>query len=515
MNPRQRAATGNQVLHLVAHPGNALDPTRSSPGKVSIAMSDMSSAEFRKYGKQLIDWIADYLDHPDQYPVLARVKPGEVKSQLPAQPPATPEPFDAILADFDHIIMPGITHWNHPAFFAYFGITGSMPGILGELLSAALNVNGMLWRTSPSATELEEVVMNWLRHMVGLPASFEGVIMDTASISSLVAVAAAREALNLRIREDGLAGRAELPRLCMYTSEQSHSSIEKAGIVLGIGHHNVRKIEVDEAFRMKSDRLAAAIEADRRAGYAPFFACATVGTTSTTSIDPVPAIADICQRENVWLHVDGAYGGSAAIVPEMRWVLEGVDRADSFVTNPHKWLFTQIDCSAFYTRHVETLKRAFSILPEYLRTAEGDEGAVKNYMDYGVQLGRRFRALKLWFIVRTFGVEGLIAQLREHLRLAKLFEGWVRASVDWEVVAPVPFSTVCFRACPQTVPKEKWNDLNEQIMTTVNATGEAFLSHTKLNERYIMRLAIGNIRTEEKHVARTWELLQAACRASQ
>ena len=475
-------------------------------------MSDMSSADFRRYGKALIDWIADYLEQPDQYPVLSRVKPGEVKAQLPAQPPAAPETFDDILTDFNDIILPGITHWNQPGFMGYFGITGSMPGILGELLSAGLNVNGMLWRTSPSATELEEVVLDWLRQMVGLPNSFEGVIMDTASISSLLAVAAAREALNLHIREEGLAGRSDLPRLTMYTSEQSHSSIEKAGIVLGIGQQNIRKIEVDAEFRLKPDRLAAAIEQDRRSGYVPFFACATVGTTSTTSIDPVPAIADICQREKVWLHVDGAYGGNAAIVPEMRHVLAGVERADSFVMNPHKWLFTPIDFSAFYTRHVATLKSAFSILPEYLRTAEGDAQAVKNYMDYGVQLGRRFRALKFWFIVRTFGVEGLIDRIREHLRLAKLFEGWVRATAGWEVVAPVPFSTINFRACPPNVPADQWNAFNERLLNAVNASGEMFLSHTKLNERYVLHLAIGNIRTEEKHVVRAWELLQAECK---
>lgn len=474
-------------------------------------LGDMNAADFRKYGKQLIDWIADYLEHDDRYPVLSTVKPGEVRAQLPATPPPTPEAFDAILRDFDDIIMPGITHWNQPGFMAYFGITGSMPGILGELLTAGLNVNGMLWRTSPSATELEEVVLDWLRQMVGLPASFEGVIMDTASISSLIAVAAAREALNLRIREDGLAGRSDLPRLTMYTSEQSHSSIEKAGLVLGIGQANVRKIEVDAEFRLRPDRLAAAIEHDRRSGCVPFFACATVGTTSTTSIDPVPAIADICAREQVWLHVDGAYGGNAAIAPEMRWVLNGVERADSFVMNPHKWLFTPIDFSAFYTRHVETLKRAFSILPEYLRTREGDANAVKNYMDYGVQLGRRFRALKFWFIVRTYGVDGLIERIRAHIALAKQFEGWVKAAPDWEVVAPVHFSTINFRACPRRVPEDQWNALNEKILGAVNATGEVFLSHTKLNDRYIIHLAIGNIRTAEKHIARAWELLNAEC----
>lgn len=473
-------------------------------------MADMNADEFRKYGKHLIDWLADYLEQPDRYPVLSRVKPGEIKARLPAAPPSSPESFDAILHDFDDLIMPGITHWNQPGFMAYFGITGSMPGILGELLTAGLNVNGMLWRTSPAATELEEVVLDWLRQMVGLPASFEGVIMDTASISSMIAVAAAREGLNLRVREAGMAGRSDLPRLTMYTSEQSHSSIEKAGLVLGIGQTNVRKIETDAEYRMKPDRLAAAIEADRRSGCVPFFVCATVGTTSTASIDPVPAIADICARERVWLHVDGAYGGNAAVVPEMRWVLDGVARADSFVMNPHKWLFTPIDFSAFYTRHVDTLKRAFSILPEYLRTAEGDANAVKNYMDYGVQLGRRFRALKFWFIVRTYGVDGLIDRLRAHIALAKQFEGWVRAAPDWAVAAPVHFSTVNFYACPARVPAEQWNALNERILNAVNAGGEVFLSHTKLNDRYVMHLAIGNIRTEEKHVARAWELLQAA-----
>jgi aromatic-L-amino-acid/L-tryptophan decarboxylase len=474
-------------------------------------LGDMDANDFRKYGKQLIDWIADYLEHDDRYPVLSTVKPGEVKAQLPAAPPPTPEAFDAILRDFDDIILPGITHWNQPGFMAYFGITGSMPGILGELLTAGLNVNGMLWRTSPSATELEDVVLDWLRQMVGLPDTFEGVITDTASISSMIAVAAAREALNLRIREEGLAGRSDVPRLTMYTSEQSHSSIEKAGLVLGIGQANVRKIEVDAEFRQRPDRLAAAIEQDRQLGYVPFFACATVGTTSTTSIDPVPAIADICEREQVWLHVDGAYGGNAAIAPEMRWVLNGVERADSFVMNPHKWLFTPIDFSAFYTRHVETLKRAFSILPEYLRTREGDANAVKNYMDYGVQLGRRFRALKFWFIVRTYGVDGLIGRIREHIALAKQFEGWVKAAPDWEVVAPVHFSTINFRACLRHVPEDQWNALNEKILSAVNATGEVFLSHTKLNDRYIIHLAIGNVRTAEKHVARAWELLQAEC----
>ncbi len=465
--------------------------------------------QFRAYGKQVIDWIADYLANAERYPVLSRSKPGELKHRLPAAPPCAPEPMDAILSDIDRIIMPGITHWNHPGFFAYFAISGSAPGILGELLSAALNVNGMLWRTSPAATELEEVVTDWLRQMLGLPPAFEGVITDTASVSTLLAIAAAREALGRRVREDGLAGRADLPRLRLYCSEHAHSSVEKAGIALGLGQAGVRQIPVDAEFRMRPDALASAIDEDRRADWLPFCVVATVGTTSTTSIDPVPAIADLCEREGVWLHVDGAYGGMAAIVPELRQALDGCAQADSIVVNPHKWLFTPIDCSALYTRRVDTLKRAFSLVPEYLRTAEGEAGAVKNYMDYGVQLGRRFRALKLWFVIRSYGVDGLVSHIREHCRLAREFAAWVDADPDFERLAPVPFSTVCFRYRPDGVADEaELERSNAALIDAVNATGEAFLSHTKLGARYTLRLAIGNAGTREKHVARAWQLLQ-------
>ncbi|MBI3763909.1 MAG: amino acid decarboxylase [Chloroflexi bacterium] len=468
----------------------------------------MDPEAFRAYGKQVIDWIADYLSQPDKYPVLSRAKPGEVKAQLPAAPPAAPEAMGAILADFDRIIMPGITHWNHPGFFAYFAISGSMPGILAETLIAALNVNAMLWRTSPSATELEEVVLDWLRQMVGLPDAFEGVIADTASMAAVLAIAAAREALGLGIREQGMAGRPEVPRLRMYCSEQAHSSIEKAAILVGLGQAGVRKIPVDAEFRMRPEALAEAIQADRREGWLPFCVAATVGTTSTTSIDPVPAIAEICEREKLWLHVDGAYGGSAAIVPELRHVLAGCDRADSIVINPHKWLFTPIDFSAFYIRRPDVLKQAFSLIPEYLRTAEGDAGTVKNYMEYGVQLGRRFRARKFWMIVRTFGAEGMAARIREHVRLAGEFAGWVDASPDFERLAPTPLSTVCFRARPAQSAGADLDRLNESLMEAVNATGKVFLSHTKLNGVYTLRLAIGNIRTAEAHVAEAWGLLQ-------
>jgi aromatic-L-amino-acid/L-tryptophan decarboxylase len=466
----------------------------------------MDPEEFRKHGKEVVDWIADYLKNSEKYPVLSQMKPGEIKKQLPISAPATSESMKSILADFNRIILPGITHWNHPGFFAYFANSASAPGILGEMLATALNVNGMLWRTSPSATELEEVVTDWLRQMLGLPSEFQGVIIDTASVSTLVALTAAREAIHKRVREEGLSARADLPRLRLYCSDHTHSSIEKAAIILGVGQEGVRKVPVDAEFRMKPDQLAAAIEEDKKNRWLPFAVVATVGTTSTTSIDPVPAIADICQREKLWLHVDGAYGGMAAIVPEMRSVLDGCDRADSLVTNPHKWLFTPMDCSVLFTRHVDTLKQAFSLVPEYLKTTDGK---VNNYMDWGVQLGRRFRALKFWFIIRSFGVKGIIGILREHCRLAREFASWVDANSNFERLAPVPFSVVCFRFHPKGISDEgKLEQMNAWIINRINTTGEAFLSHTKLNGRYTIRLAIGNIATAEKHVARVWELIK-------
>jgi aromatic-L-amino-acid decarboxylase len=480
-----------------------LIPTTTPP------CGDMNLNEFRRQGHQLIEWVAGYLEHPEHYSVLSRSRPGEIKGHLPATPPSEPEPLETILADFKEIILPGITHWNHPGFFAYFGISGSAPGILGELLIAALNVNGMLWRTSPAATELEEVTLDWLRQMLGLPAELEGVIMDTASISSLVAIAAAREALGLEVRSKGLAGRPDLPRLRLYISDQTHSSVEKGAITLGIGQENVIKIGTNADFRLRSDLLVAAIEADLAAGYCPFFICGTVGTTSSTSIDPLPELAAIAERYHLWFHVDGAYGGIAGLLPEKRHLLAGAERADSIVVNPHKWLFTPIDLSAFYTRHPTVVKQAFSLTPEYLRTAEGDTELVKNYMDYGVQLGRRFRALKLWMVIRTFGAEGLAARIREHIRLAAEFAAWVDASPHFERTAPTPLSTVCFRAHPSGLDDEAALErLNEALLNAVNDTGEIFISHTKLHEKYTLRLAIGNIRSTERHVARAWELLQ-------
>ncbi len=469
-------------------------------------LNRMDPEDFRKYGKEVVDWIADYLKDTEKYPVYPNIKPGDIKKQLPDSPPLSPEKMDKILDDFNRIILPGMTHWNHPNFHAYFSITGSAPGILGEMLSAALNVNGMLWRTSPSATELEEVVLDWLRQMLGLPPDFRGVITDCGSASNLVALAAARESIHMRIREEGLAGRTDIPKLKLYCSDQTHSSVEKAAIVLGVGQDGVRKIQSDAEYKMDIKALAAAIKEDRKNGWLPFAVVATVGTTSSTSIDPIPAIADICQREHIWLHVDGAYGGIAAIMPEMRYVLDGCNRADSFVTNPHKWLFTPIDCSALYTRHVDILKQAFSLVPDYLTTAEGN---VNNYMDWGVQLGRRFRSLKLWFVIRSFGIEGIISHLREHCRLARELASWIDTDNNFELLAPVPFSVVCFRYHPHGISDEvKLEQLNTQIIDQVNATGKAFLSHTKLHGKYTIRVAIGNLATTEKHIMNLWNLIK-------
>ncbi len=467
----------------------------------------MDPAAFRREGHRLVEWIAEYLEHPDRYPVLSRVQPGDVRGRLPDAAPETGEPFDRILEDFERIILPGITHWNHPGFMAYFAITGSGPGVLAEFLSAALNAQGMLWRTSPSVTELEEVALGWLRRLIGLPPAFEGVIYDTASVSSLHALAAAREAAVPGVRELGLHGRPDLPACRLYCSEHAHSSIDKAVILLGLGHASLRKIPADAAYRMVPGALAHAIADDRAAGFLPLAVVATVGTTSTTSVDPVPAIADISAAEGLWLHVDAAYAGVTAMIPECRGILDGCERADSLVVNPHKWLFTPFDLSAFFCRRMDVVRRAFSLTPEYLRTTEA--GAVRNLMDTGVQLGRRFRALKLWMILRYFGAEGLRARLGEHMRLARVFAGWVDAHPDFERLAPVPFSVVCFRAKPRG---HEWSEealerLNQSLLDTINRKGDVFLSHTKLGGRFAIRVAIGNLRTTEQHVRLAWDQL--------
>jgi len=472
---------------------------------------DIPLEEFRAAMHRAADLAADYLEHVGEYPVLARTEPGQVRAALPVAPPERPEPMDAILADYRSLIEPNLTHWNHPGFMAYFGITGSGPGIVGETLAAALNVNAMLWRTSPAATELEELVTDWLRQLVGLPDVFRGHINDTASVSSFVALAAARHrAPGLDIRAKGLAGRPEVPPLTVYCSDQAHSSIDKDVIALGLGHENLRKIPVDDAFRMDAHALAAAVAADRAAGRLPIAVVATAGTTSTTSVDPLPAIAEIARREGMWLHVDAAYAGSAAVCPEYRALLAGWEAADSIVFNPHKWLFTPVDCSLLYVRDVAQLRAAFSLVPEYLRTPEQ---GVTNLMDLGIQLGRRFRALKLWMVVRRFGAEGIRERIRLHCALGREFAAWVRDTPGFEVAAPVPFSVVCFRAVPPVSPEEQ-DAMNERILSRVNASGALFLSHTKLRGRVVLRLAIGNLRTTREHVERAWALIREAAAAS-
>ena len=474
-------------------------------------LGDMDAEAFRRHGHDLVDWIADYLNHTERYPVLSKNAPGAVRDALPSSPPTEGVPFDAIFRDFERVILPGITHWNHPGFFAYFAISGAAAGVLAEFLSAALNVQAMLWRTSPAATELEEVTLGWLRQLLGLPDTFEGVIYDTASVSSLHALAAARHRAVADVRTRGLAGRPDLGPLRVYASEQAHSSIDKAIMTLGLGHDALSHIPADDEFRMRPEALREAIAADRARGVTPLAVVATVGTTSTTSVDPVGAVADVCAAEGLWLHVDAAYAGVAALVPETRHVLDGCGAADSLVVNPHKWLFTPFDLSAFYCRHMDTVRAAFSLTPDYLQTLEAVE--VRNLMDTGVQLGRRFRSLKLWAILRHFGSDGIRDRLAEHMRLARLFATWVDDSPDFERLAPVPFSVVCFRTGPAGADESETDALNERLLEAVNSTGEVFLSHTRLNGLFAIRMAIGHVRTEERHVRRAWELLDEKLRA--
>jgi aromatic-L-amino-acid/L-tryptophan decarboxylase len=477
----------------------------------------VDASEFRRQGHALIDWIAEYLDHPERYPVLPRVAPGDVRAALPRQAPERGESFDDIFRDFERVLVPALTHWNHPGFFAYFAISAAEPAILAELLSAALNQQAMLWRTSPAATELEAVTLDWLRKLLGLPNTFEGVIYDTASISTLHALAAARERLVPGVREHGLAGWTasrtgvepvrQTGQLRVYCSEQAHSSVDKAVMLLGLGHASLKRIACDDEFRMRSDALRAAMAQDVADGHRPIAVVATFGTTATTSVDPLAAIAAICREHGVWLHVDAAYAGVTAVIPELRSHADGWEQADSIVLNPHKWLFVPFDLSVLYCRHMDTIRAAFSLVPDILRTPEGDRG-VRNLMDTGIQLGRRFRALKLWMVLRHFGAEGVRELLKEHMRLATLFAAWVDGNTQFERLAPVPFSVVCFRARPHGVAPDALDAFNERLVDAVNATGELFLSHTRVKDVVAIRLAIGNARTAEAHVARAWELLQ-------
>ena len=461
---------------------------------------DPDTEEFRKAGHQLVDWIAEYLGHPERHAVLSQVSPGDVKAQFAASPSRHGKSYELLAREFEEKILPGVTHWNHPAFFAYFAITGSQAGILGELLSAALNINGMLWKTSPAATELETVALGWLRDALGLPSSFFGIINDTASINTFLALAAARESLGLSIRREGMTGR-ELPRLKVYCSDQTHSSIEKAALALGFGSNGVVKIATDESFRMRIDLLVDAIARDRREGALPVAVVATTGTTSTAAVDPVEAIVEITERERIWLHVDAAYGGSIAIIPEFRGFWRGVERADSMVINPHKWLFTPVDCSVLYTRRPDVLKETFSLVPEYLKTTDSAE---INYMDYGLQLGRRFRALKLWMVIEHYGIEHLQDVIRGHIAMARRLGENLEAREDVELLAPQSMGVVVFRKIVRDssggVDEMASERLTSDLLSTMNASGKLFVSHTRLRDRYGIRVAVGNGATKWEHL---------------
>jgi len=469
--------------------------------------ADMNGAEFEKALRMVAEWVSSYRDRVGALPVLAQVQPGQVTRALPPAAPVRGEPVEMWLKDLEEIILPGITHWNHPGFMAYFGITGSSAGILGELVSAAINANGMLWKTCPALTELEQVVLQWYAGALGLPAEWFGMITDTASTSTLVALTAAREAAGLRVREEGMSGK---PPLVLYCSEEAHSSVDKAGLVLGIGIQGIRRIPADDAFRMRPDALESAIQTDLAGKRRPFAVVATVGTTSATAVDPVPEIAAICRRHRLWLHVDAAYAGNAALVPEFRATLQGCELADSLVTNPHKWMFTPIDCSVLFTSRPDVFRSAFSLVAEYLRTDAQD---VVDLMNYSFQLGRRFRAIKLWFVFRHFGTEGLAARIREHMELARGFASWINAHPRLERMAPVPFSVVCFRFHPPGMDDEQELErMNAQILQAVNAGGGVYLSHTKLKGRYCLRLAIGNLQTGLPDVERAY---RSVCEAAE
>jgi len=449
---------------------------------------DDSTREFRAAAHTAVDWVADYFENIDSFPVLSRVQPGDVARQFAGAASETGKPYEALLEEFREKILPGITHWNHPSFFAYFSITGSQAGLLGELLTAAVNANGMLWKTSPSLTELETVALGWLRDALGLPPGLFGIINDTASVNVFLAIAAAREALGLNIRGEGMTGR-ELPALRLYCSEHAHSSVDKGALALGFGAKNIVKIASDEQFRMRPDALAEAIAKDRAAAMLPCVIVATTGTTSTAAVDPVREIGEIAQRERCWLHVDAAYAGSATIAPEYRWIWDGVaEYADSIVTNPHKWLFTPIDCSVLYTRRPEVLRETFSLVPEYLKTTDTAE---INYMDYGIQLGRRFRALKLWLVLEHYGLERLREVIRGHVGFAERLADELRKR-DGVTVLSQSFSVVVF--------KLRDDDETMAALERMNASGQLFVSHTKLRGAYAIRVAIGNGATEWRHV---------------
>lgn len=469
----------------------------------------MESPEiFRREAHKLVDWIADYYKNIKDYPVKASCKPGSIYTQIVDEPPVEPDLFSNIFADFEKIIVPGISHWQHPSFFAYFPANSSFPSLLAEFLTAALGAQCMKWETSPAATELEEAVMNWLKKMTGLPESFAGVIQDSASTSTLCAILTARERHTaFRVNADGAVA---MPLLRVYCSSEAHSSVEKAVKIAGIGRNNLVKIGLDEKFSMRPDLLENAIMRDKKNGFEPLCVVAAIGTTGSTAVDPLPEIASVCKRHNVWLHVDAAYAGSALILPEFRWMIEGIEQADSLVFNPHKWLFTNFDCSAYFVRDSETLIDTFKLIPEYLKTQIPEH--VNDYSNWGIQLGRRFRALKLWFVIRSFGVSGLQQKLRKQLAIARDLQSWISSDPDFEILAPVLFNLICFRYHPKGLNEDELNRLNEEILMKVNATGKLYLSHTKLNSRYSLRIVTGQTNVELEDVQAAWKLISAISR---
>jgi aromatic-L-amino-acid decarboxylase len=474
---------------------------------LSTELGDIPPDVFRKHLHEIADWIADYRERIAERPIAPNAKPGAVLAQLDKTPPETAVALDKIFADIQSIIVPGVAHWAHPQFMSYFGCTTTSPGILAEMITAALNVNAMTWRTSPAATELETLVLDWLRQWLGLPKEFSGVVYDTASVSTMHALAVAREEASTSVRTLGLSGRSELPIFRIYTSDQAHSSVEKAAIALGLGEHNVRRIVSDAEFKMNVTALREMVSADLRHGFKPLAVVATVGTTSTASVDPVREIGSLCAQHQMWLHIDAAYGGGAALLPEQKWITDGWEDADSLVINPHKMLFVPLDFSVLYLRSIESLRRLFTLTPEHLHLRD-PIGAEINYMDYGVQLGRRFRALKAWVVWQAFGREGMVARIRDHLRLAQLFARWIEDDPRFEISAPVMMGVVCFRI--KNSDDKKADQRNSEIVAKINASGKAYLTQTKLRGRTVMRLGLGNVLTTEEHVRRVWEMIQEA-----
>jgi len=463
----------------------------------------MKNEDFRLVGHQFVDWIADYFKNVEKFPVLSPLEPGDVKKNIPAVPPARGEAMEGIFRDFERILLPGISHWQHPGWFAYFPANSSPASVLGEFLTAGLGAQCMVWQTSPAAAELEEVVLDWLRQMTGLPENFSGVIQDTASTATLCALLSARErSTGFASNEAGL----QTP-LTVYASEEAHSSVDKGVKIAGFGSKNFRRLPTDERFAVIPEKLEEAMTRDRDAGFVPACVVATVGTTSSGAIDPLRAVGEICRKHGTWFHVDAAWAGTAALLPEKRWILDGVELADSFVFNPHKWMVTNFDCSAYFVKDPATLVRTFEIHPEYLKT--GVDAKVKNYRDWGIQLGRRFRALKLWFVIRSYGVEGLQAMVREHLRLAALVKDWVEGDDRFELLAPVDLGLVCFRL-DDGREESGLNELNRRLLERVNASGRVFLTHTTLRGKYTIRLVVGQRTTEERHVRGAWDIISAA-----